>query len=52
MTDQEKAQRLMDRASRVLTCTETDMCKFIVQGIKAPIAFHQLCERLAAYLTP
>lgn len=52
MTDAEKAQRLLDRASRVLTCTETDMCKFIAQGIRAPEAFRQLCERLAEYLKP
>ena len=32
MTDQEKAQLLIDRASRVMTATERDLCERITRG--------------------
>jgi hypothetical protein len=32
MTDQEKAQLLIDRASRVMTATERDLCERITSG--------------------
>jgi hypothetical protein len=56
MTDKEKAQRLLDRASRVLTGHETSVLREIAKGgdpsewrIGAE-TFRQLCKEHAAYL--
>ena len=32
MSDQEKAQRMLDRASRTMSRTEADLCERVVRG--------------------
>jgi hypothetical protein len=32
MTDQEKAQRMLDKASRTMSRTEADLCERVVRG--------------------
>jgi hypothetical protein len=54
MTDQEKAQRLLDTANRVMTYPEKRLCEVVRNG-HVPYRhvadeFKELTERLSAYL--
>lgn len=54
MTDQEKAQRLLDRASRVMHMAERDLCQAIADNRKMLREemedFAVLCDLLSSYL--
>jgi hypothetical protein len=50
VSDQEKAKRLFERASRVMTYPEIDLCWRVFNGQEGGDKFARLCERLEIYL--
>lgn len=50
MTEQEKAQRLLETASRVMCFRDLNLCSQVFNGKDGGEEFTRLCKRLEIYL--